>query len=88
MRRMRRLLLASLIAATASSAPSAQDAATRSVTSAASMAGVIAPPLSPRNASYTITARLDPAARTISGTETITWRNTTGRAAADLQFHL
>ena len=89
MRRMRRLLLASLIAAASSpSAPSAQDADLRSTASAASMAGVLTPPLSPRNASYTITARLDPATRTITGSETITWRNITGRPAADLQFHL
>jgi len=45
-------------------------------------------PLSPRNASYTITARLDPATRTITGAETITWRNITTVAAAELQFHL
>ena len=44
--------------------------------------------LSPRNANYTITARLDPATRTITGSETITWRNVTSRPAADLQFHL
>lgn len=45
-------------------------------------------PLSPRNANYTIVARLDPATRTITGSETITWRNTTSTPAADLQFHL
>ena len=50
--------------------------------------GAFAQPLSPRDANYTITARLDAAARTIAGSETITWRNITGRAAADLQFHL
>ena len=48
----------------------------------------IAPPLSPRNASYTITAQLDPATRTITGSETITWRNITTTAATELQFHL
>src|SRR5690349_19123995 len=44
--------------------------------------------LSPRNASYTIAARLDPAARTIAGTETIVWRNITATTATELQFHL
>jgi len=50
--------------------------------------GALDPPLSPRNANYTIAARLDPATRTITGTAVITWRNTTTRPAADLQFHL
>src|SRR5215204_591516 len=50
--------------------------------------GAITPPLSPRNANYTITARLDPSARTITGSETITWRNITSRPATELQFHL
>src|SRR3954470_13081742 len=50
--------------------------------------GSLTPPRSPRNADYTITARLDPATRTITGTEVITWRNDTANAAADLQFHL
>ena len=88
MRRMRRLLIASLFAASVVAAPAAQDADLRSTASAASMSGVMTPPLSPRNANYTITARLDPATRTITGSETITWRNITGRPAADLQFHL
>ncbi len=47
-----------------------------------------AQPLSPRNANYTITAKLDTAAHTIGGSELITWRNITGRPARDLQFHL
>ena len=88
MLRMRRLWLASLLAASAVSAPSAQDADLRSMASAASQAGVITPPLSARNASYRISARLDPATRTITGSETISWRNVTGAPAPDLQFHL
>jgi hypothetical protein len=84
---MRRLLLASLLTATAAM-PAAQDADLRTTASAASTAGVMTPPLSPRNANYTITARLDPATRTITGSETIQWRNITSRPAADLQFHL
>ena len=67
MRRMRRTLLASLLAAAAATSPSAQDADLRSTQSAASNAGVITPSLSPLNANYTITARLDPATRTIAG---------------------
>ena len=50
--------------------------------------GALDPPRSPRNASYTIRATLDPATRTITGSETIVWRNITSRAATDLQFHL
>jgi hypothetical protein len=88
---MRRLLLASLVIAfvvTFSPAPAAQDVDLRGEPSAASMSGVVTPPLSPRNASYTITARLDPGTRTITGSETIAWRNISGRSATDLQFHL
>src|ERR687887_2942533 len=44
--------------------------------------------LSPRNANYTITAKLDAAAHTITGSELITWRNITSHPAHDLQFHL
>ena len=43
---------------------------------------------SPRNASYAITARLDPGSRTISGNEILTWRNTSSIAATTLRFHL
>jgi hypothetical protein len=50
--------------------------------------GAIAPPLSPRNASYSIDARLDTASRTITGSELITWRNITAHPASELQFHL
>jgi hypothetical protein len=45
-------------------------------------------PLSPRNASYTIEARLDTARHTIAGVETISWRNPSSRPADSLQFHL
>src|SRR3954464_2920225 len=50
--------------------------------------GSLTPPRSPRNADYTITARLDPATRTITAPGVVTWSNGTGKAAADLQFHL
>jgi peptidase M1-like protein len=50
--------------------------------------GAITPPLSPRNASYTIKATLDPGTRTITGSETIAWRNITTKPATELRFHL
>ena len=43
---------------------------------------------SPRNANYSIDVRLDHAARTLSGRETIRWRNISSRPTAELQFHL
>jgi hypothetical protein len=54
----------------------------------AAVDGAIAPALSPRNASYAIEARLDPAARTIAGSAAITWRNITANPTNELQFHL
>ena len=50
--------------------------------------GRMSPARSPRNASYSIDVRLDPATRTITASERITWRNITTKPAADLQFHL
>ncbi len=49
------------------------------------------PPLpekSPRNASYSIRARLDPDQHTIQGTEVLEWRNTSGTALSSFPFHL
>jgi hypothetical protein len=43
---------------------------------------------SPRNANYTIDVRLDHAARTLTGRETIRWRNISSRPTSELQFHL
>lgn len=43
---------------------------------------------SPRNASYVVTAALDPATHTISASGRLTWRNLSSRPAADLRFHL
>jgi hypothetical protein len=51
-------------------------------------AAATAQPLSPRNASYTIDARLDPATRTISATERVEWRNITQTTATELRFHV
>ncbi len=43
---------------------------------------------SPRNASYTIEARLDPATRRVTGSEVATWRNVQDAPAGELRFHL
>ncbi len=54
-------------------------------------AAQVAPPaaaLSPRNASYSIEAQLDPATRTLTGTELLTWRNITSHETRELRFHL
>jgi hypothetical protein len=55
---------------------------------AAGRARQASPAVSPRNASYAIDARLDPATRRLTGTERLTWRNPTGRPARNLRFHL
>jgi aminopeptidase N len=62
--------------------------AARAATSQPRATGEVIPPKSPRNASYSIDARLDPATRTITASEIITWRNITTRTVDDLQFHL
>jgi len=46
------------------------------------------PEVSPRNASYTIEARLDSAKRTIVGTLALEWRNTSDQALSVFPFHL
>ena len=43
---------------------------------------------SPRNASYEIDVRLDHSARTLTGRETIRWRNISANPTRELQFHL
>ena len=50
--------------------------------------GTIAPPLSPRNANYTIDVRLDPANRALNGSQRIVWRNLSTRSTDELHFHL
>src|SRR3984893_6861491 len=72
----RRVVLAAMLSALTSTGPRA------------AADGAVDPPRSPRNASYTITARLDPTTRTITGSETIAWRSITGTRATELQFHL
>jgi aminopeptidase N len=54
----------------------------------AQVTGRITPPLSPRNANYSIDVRLDPDSRTVTGSEVITWRNVTSKPVDDLRFHL
>ena len=44
--------------------------------------------LAPRIANYRIAAEYDATAHTVTGRETLTWRNTTTAAAPDLRFHL
>src|SRR5438093_2886831 len=49
------------------------------------------PPLpaqSPRNANYTIQARLDPDQHTLQGSLVLEWRNTSGTALSSFPFHL
>ena len=44
--------------------------------------------LSPRNANYTIDARLDARARTLTGREILVWTNISSTPVGELQFHL
>jgi hypothetical protein len=46
------------------------------------------PPRSPRNASYEIEVRLDAAERTLTGRQTVTWRNLQAVPTRELWFHL
>jgi hypothetical protein len=46
------------------------------------------PAVSPRNASYTIEARLDPDAHRVTGRLLLDWRNTSDQALASFPFHL
>jgi hypothetical protein len=47
-----------------------------------------AAPLTPPIASYQISCRLDPASKSVEGTELLTWTNRTARRAETLRFHL
>ena len=46
------------------------------------------PEVSPRNASYTIEARLDPETRRVAGSLLLEWRNTSDQALSSFPFHL
>ena len=61
---------------------------TAAATIFAGQATSLVPARSPRNASYLLDATLDPAARTITGTGRLTWRNIATVATPDLRFHL
>jgi hypothetical protein len=60
------------------------------LTAAPSRASELPPPPaeSPRNANYTIEARLDPAQHTLEGQLVLEWRNTSGVALSSFPFHL
>lgn len=45
-------------------------------------------PLSPRLANYQINVTLDPNTKKLTGTETLTWRNSSNDVIRELQFHL
>lgn len=81
---------ATLLALVVGSGRSGVPAQTPAADSAAPAVAAPAPvqPRSPRNANYTITARLDPASRTLKGDELITWRNISNTPATTLRFHL
>ncbi len=71
---------------------SASSARPQQVSPPAASPGTTAAPQdaarSRRIANYSIEARLDPSTRSISGAETLTWRNTTATATGTLRFHL
>lgn len=66
---------------------------TRSLTAFALLAGLAAPlaaaaPASPPVVEYTIDVSLDPAEKTLDGTERLVWRNPSGDPVPELRFHL
>ncbi len=66
--------------------PSAKPPATPTVAAGGPAVPVSAK--SPSNANYRIDATLDPRRRTITASETLTWRNLTANPTTVLQFHL
>jgi len=81
-------LLALTSSRTVSRAQSSPSGAPPIVPTTGAPTGIVTPPRSPRNASYTITVSLDPKARTLAASERIVWRNITSAATSELQFHL
>ncbi|MEM1272071.1 MAG: M1 family metallopeptidase, partial [Bacteroidota bacterium] len=82
---LRFLALAGLLLAT----PSPQNDSTRRVFSPDTQADTRPDaPLSERRVSYDIDVTLDPEAKTVSGVERITWRNTGPQPVGELQFHM
>jgi hypothetical protein len=45
-------------------------------------------PRSPHNANYTMSVRLDPETKTITGRQVLHWRNVSARPTSELQYHL
>ncbi len=83
------LALSCAVAVCCGRAPLAPASAPLPPVAGAAAAGL--PPLpqvSPRNASYTIEAALDPERHTISGTLVLDWQNTSHVAATSFPFHL
>jgi hypothetical protein len=68
--------------------PSPEPRDTTNPTTAAPRPPAATTARSPRNANYAITARLDPASRTLKGEQLLTWRNTATVPAPSLRFHL
>ena len=79
-----------VLALLALAAPVVMPSAARAPSAAAApgQAAPAATALSPRNANYSIDVALDPASRTITGREVLTWRNISERATEELRFHL
>lgn len=69
-------------------APSEQPASVPAEQAEAGGAPASRPTPSPRNASYSIDATLDHAARTLTGRQVLTWRNISPLTTSELQFHL
>jgi Peptidase family M1 domain len=80
--------VAALLALAAPAAQQQPSPAPRDPTAPTAVSPRATKALSPRNANYTITARLDPASRTLTGEELLTWRNISPIAATSLRFHL
>jgi hypothetical protein len=77
-----------VVAAALTLAAQPRDAGSIAPSSAAGATGVVAPPRSPRNANYSIDARLDPATRALTASEHMVWRNITATPTSELQFHV
>ena len=90
-------IVLALLAITAVSAPVFTEVSTFAKATADETAGTLAQPestgstpakLSPDVAGYDIDVTLDPAARTLTGTEVITWRNTGQIPAYSVRLHM
>jgi hypothetical protein len=91
MRVMRRLALLTLTlgsAILADSRPVAEQRAAAPAPASQPGAARQAPPVSPRNANYSIDVDLDARTRTLNARGVVSWRNVTTRPTAELQFHL